>query len=91
MSTAKNDARLDFRLPAELKVTIERAAAQRGQSVGDFAISTLARGALEVIREHDVTELSDRDRDLFIFLLDDADASAKESLHAAANRYKEVT
>ncbi len=59
-----------------------------GQSVSDFAISTLVRAAREVIREHDVTELSDRDRDLFISLLEDADASANETLRAAADHYK---
>ncbi|TDI39849.1 MAG: DUF1778 domain-containing protein [Acidobacteria bacterium] len=88
MSTVKSDARLNFRLPMELKTTIERAAAQLGQSVSDFAVSTLVRAAREVIREHDVTELSDRDRDLFISLLEDADASANETLSAAADRYK---
>lgn len=88
MSTVKSDARLNFRLPVELKATIERAAAQLGQSVSDFAVSTLVRTAREVIREHDVTELSDRDRDLFISLLEDADASANETLRAAADRYK---
>lgn len=41
-----------------------------------------------MIREHDVTELSDRDRDLFISLLEDADASANETLRAAADHYK---
>ena len=43
MSTVKSDARLNFRLPVELKATIERAAAQLGQSVSDFAVSTLVR------------------------------------------------
>ena len=88
MSTVKSDARLNFRLPTELKATIERAAAQLGQSVSDFAVSTLVREAREVIREHDVTELSDRDRDLFISLLEDVDACANETLRGAADRYK---
>jgi uncharacterized protein (DUF1778 family) len=35
-TTARNDARLNFRLPAELKALIEQAAAL-GQSVSDFA------------------------------------------------------
>ncbi len=88
MSIVKNDARLNFRLPEELKATIEKAAAQLGQSVSDFAVSTLVRTAREVIREHDVTELSDRDRDVFVSILDDADATPNEALAAAAERYK---
>lgn len=89
MSTVKNDARLNFRLPEELKATIEKAAARLGQSVSDFAVSTLVRTAREVIREHDVTELSNRDRDVFVAILDDADARPNEALASAAERYKE--
>ena len=88
MSIVKNDARLNFRLPEELKTTIEKAAAQLGQSVSDFAVSTLVRTAREVIREHDVTELSDRDRDVFVSILDDPDARPNEALESAAERYK---
>ena len=88
MSTVKNDARLNFRLPEELKATIEKAAARLGQSVSDFAVSTLVRTAREVIREHDVTELSNRDRDVFVAILDDADARPNEALASAAERYK---
>jgi len=89
MSTVKNDARLNFRLPEELKATIEKAAARLGQSVSDFAVSTLVRTAREVIREHDVTELSNRDRDVFVAILDDADARPNEALASAAERYNE--
>ncbi len=90
MSTAQ-DARLNFRLPADLKTTIEDAAAQLGQSVTDFAVSTLARGAREVIAQHSITRLSDRDRDVFIKALDDADARPNAALAAAARRYKKST
>ena len=82
------NARLNFRLPEELKATIEKAAAQLGQSVSDFAVSTLVRTAREVIRKHDVTELSDRDRDVFVSILDDSDARPNEALASAAERYK---
>ena len=51
-------------------------------------MSTLVREAREVIREHDVTELSERDRDIFVSILDDADAAPNEALSAAAERYK---
>jgi uncharacterized protein (DUF1778 family) len=88
MSTGKNDARLNFRLSEELKATIERAAAQLGQSVSDFAVSTLIREAREVSLKHDVTELSERDRDVFVSILADADATPNEALRKAAERYK---
>ena len=85
----KNDARLNFRLSADLKETIEEAAAHLGQTVSDFAISTLAQTARQVIQEHHVTRLSQRDRNRFVALLDDLDAEPNKALIAAAKRYKE--
>jgi uncharacterized protein (DUF1778 family) len=83
-----NDARLNFRLPTELKQTIEEAAARVGQSVSDFAVSTLVRTARDVIEQGNVTRLSNRDRDIFTSLLDDKDARPNQALLAAAERYK---
>ena len=85
----KEDARLSFRLPAELKETIEEAAAHLGQSVCDFAVSTLVTAARSVLREHQVTRLSRRDRDAFVTVLDDVDAKPNKALRAAAKRYKD--
>ncbi len=81
-----SDARLNFRLPAHLKDTIEQAAAQQGQTVSDFAVSTLARTAKKIVRAAQVTELSNRDRDIFLALLD-SDAKPNKALIAAARRY----
>jgi uncharacterized protein (DUF1778 family) len=85
---ATRRARLNFRLPADLKDVIETAAAHRGQSISEYAVSALVHNACRVIREHDVTVLSNRDRDLFLALLDDADAAPNEALKKAAARYK---
>jgi uncharacterized protein (DUF1778 family) len=82
------DARLNFRLPADLKATIEEAAAQLGQSTTDFAVSTLVQSAREVLDRHGVTRLSGRDREIFAKMLDDADAKPNAALAAAAQRYK---
>jgi uncharacterized protein (DUF1778 family) len=87
-SEAKSDARLNFRLPAELKEVIEEAAASMGQSVSDFAISTLVKTARSVIHERMVTELSNRDRDIFIAMLEDKKARPNKALLEAAKRYK---
>lgn len=59
MTVAKSDARLNFRLTSELKKTIEDAAAQTGQSMSDFAISTLVQASRRILHEHQVTHLSD--------------------------------
>jgi uncharacterized protein (DUF1778 family) len=86
---SEHDARLNFRLSAELKETIEEAAAQLGQTVSDFAVSTLVTTARQVLQEHQVTRLSQRDRDRFMTLLDDAECRPNKALRAAAKRYRE--
>jgi uncharacterized protein (DUF1778 family) len=86
---SEHDARLNFRLSADLKETIEEAAAQLGQTVSDFAISTLVTTARQVLQEHQVTRLSQRDRDHFVALLDDAESRPNKALRAAAKRYKD--
>jgi uncharacterized protein (DUF1778 family) len=88
-SAERNDARLDFRLPSDLKRTIEQAAAQTGQSVSDFAVSVLVQTARDVLQQHNETRLSGRDRDLFVAMLDEADARPNDALVAAAKRYSE--
>jgi uncharacterized protein (DUF1778 family) len=82
------DARLNFRLPSELKEVIEEAAAQLGQSVSDFAIGTLVEHARSVIQQKNATDLTNRDRDRFIDLLDDRDAKPNAALVKAVRRYK---
>ena len=88
MATGARDARLNFRLPADLKEVIEEAAASLGQSVSDFAVSTLVQQARSVIEQQHITTLSNRDRDRFIALLDDAEARPNAALVKAAKRYK---
>ena len=88
MASAGNDARLNFRLPSELKQIIEQAAAHTGQTVSDYAVSILVQNARRVIEEHDRTELTLRDREAFIKLLDDATAKPNRALAAAARKYK---
>ena len=88
MPTADREARLNFRLPADAKRTIEEAAAQMGQTVSDFAISTLVQTARKVLHDQNLTVLSRRDRDLFVALLDDPSAKPNKALRDAAKRYK---
>jgi len=90
-SRIKSAARLNFRLPTEHKSAIEQAAAALGQSVSDFAISTLVQTAQRVIREQDTTVLSNRDRDRFLAALDDSSARPNKALLRAAAKFKRQT
>ena len=82
ISVADGVARINFRLPSDLKDVIERAAIASGQSVTDFAIQTLARTAQEVLERQQVRTLSARDRDIFLALLDN-ESAPNEALRSA--------
>lgn len=88
-NVSDNNPGIDFHLPAELKHVVEQAAALRGQSLDDFAVSTVVENAQRVILQHQVTELSNRDRDIFRALLDDDSSEPTEALMASAESYKE--
>jgi uncharacterized protein (DUF1778 family) len=88
MPTARSDARINFRLSSDLKQTIEDAAAEMGQSVSDFAISTLVHTARQILHDQQATRLSARDRKLFAALLDDERSRPNAALVKAAKRYR---
>jgi uncharacterized protein (DUF1778 family) len=88
MSQAEVTARMNFRLSPEIKKAIEDAAAHCGQSLSDFAVSTLAQAARQILHEQQVTRLSARDHQRFLALLDDENAAPNKALVAAAKRYK---
>lgn len=81
-------ARLNFRLRPDLKLLIERAASMKGQSLTEYAVSRLVETARRDVRDHEVTVLSDRDRELFLALLA-SDDEPNEAMRRAAARYKE--
>lgn len=87
-TTVRNQARLNVRLPGELKRTIEEAAAVLGQTVSEFTVSAAVREARHVILDARVTQLSNRDRDAFLSSLDAADSKPNDALEKAARRYK---
>ncbi len=88
MPATKSDARLNFRLTSELKKTIEEAAAQSGQSISDFAVSTLVQVSRRILHEQQITRLTERDRQLFVEMLDDQSSKPNAALIKAAKRYK---
>ena len=87
-TTPLPDARLNIRLAPDLKKTIEESAAICGQSLTDFATATLVERARELLNQAQVTELSNRDRDLFLDAID-GEAEPNGALKAAADRYRQ--
>jgi uncharacterized protein (DUF1778 family) len=63
-------ARLDFRIRPENKELIEQAADLLGMTVTEFADTRLVQIARQVIAEHNITRLTNRDRDVFLAMLE---------------------
>lgn len=82
-------ARLNFRLPTEAKEKIERAAIAEGLTITDFAVHALVNVADEVLERHHTRKLTDRDRDIFLALLD-ADDEPNEALRSAFEAHHEL-
>ena len=80
-------SRLNFRLPIELKEKIERAAVVSGVTVTDFAISALVNSADNVLEKHQNRILSDRDRDIFLAMIENP-PEPNEALKKAVQEYK---
>ena len=83
------DARINVRLRSDIKERIERAAVISGKSLTDFAITTLAKTAEEVLEKHQETALSDRDRDIFLKMLSE-NAIPNAKLRRAAKTHKRL-
>lgn len=82
MATAqRNDVRLELHLQSDIKQIIEQAAHMSGQSVSEFAVSTLLQSATGILEKQQATQLSDRD-------LLDLDEPPNNALRQAAERYK---
>lgn len=75
-------ARLNIRLPLHLKERIEQAAMVSGVSVTDFTIMNLSESADEILERHSFHKLSNRDRDIFLAMLE-ADEQPSEELSKA--------
>jgi uncharacterized protein (DUF1778 family) len=85
----REDARLNFRLRHDLKDRIEKAAAVKGKSITEFAVAALADVAEEVLEQHQTMQLSDRDRDRFLALLD-APPPPNPALKRAAKTHRRL-
>lgn len=84
----KANDRIYARLNSKLKQHIQHAADLKGLDLTSYVVSTLVADADKTIQEHEVMELSQRDREAFAKAIIDPPAPS-EHLLAAAKRYKE--
>lgn len=83
-------ASLNVRIPSHIKERIEQAAVVSGLTITDYAISVLSESADEDLERHNTRILSDRDRDLFLQMIDNPPEPNK-ALRQAAERYNELS
>ena len=57
--------RLGFRVDAETKKMVERAAALEGRSMTDYCLTVIVESTRETIAKHEMLVLSERDRAAF--------------------------
>jgi uncharacterized protein (DUF1778 family) len=80
---------MGFRVDAETKRMVERAAALERRSLTEFCLTALAAATRETISRHETIVLSQRDRDVFFDALvapPRPNARLKRAFRAAAER-----
>ncbi len=85
--TQREQVPLALYLSEDHQRRVEQAAAMMGQTLDSFAATELVRRADEILEGQEIRRLSNRDRDIFLALLD-ADEEPNEALKAAAADYK---
>jgi len=83
MAATPTEERLNVRLPADAKELIATAAAYSGLTLSGFVVATLTTHATTVIRERKALELSSRDHERFMAIIDNPDREPNEALKAA--------
>jgi uncharacterized protein (DUF1778 family) len=84
---ARRKERIEARLQPEKKARIQRAADLEGVSLSDFVVSKAYAAAEEVIRAHEVLELTERDSVRFVEALLNP-PEPNEHLRAAFDHYR---
>ncbi|NET38105.1 MAG: DUF1778 domain-containing protein [Cyanothece sp. SIO1E1] len=87
-STKAKESRIEIRVSQEDKKLLEQAASLQGLSLSQYMLSTALDIAKEKIATHEKMVLSNRDRDLFIALIDNPPAPCK-ALKSAVHRYNQ--
>ncbi|NJM70652.1 MAG: DUF1778 domain-containing protein [Scytonema sp. RU_4_4] len=85
----RKNARLEARVTEEQKQLMERAAYLRGQNLTEFMVAVLAETAIQIIKDHEFLELTERDRVTFAEALLNPPAPSEQA-YADAQWYKQI-
>lgn len=81
--------RIEARVTAEQKAIIQRAAELQGRTITDFIVSVLHDTAERTIREYEIINLTNRERELFVDAMLNS-PKANEKFLAHAKFYKQT-
>ncbi len=86
----RKDERVAVRLPANVKLTLERAAEMTGRSLSDFVVGSALSAAQRTLAENERMRLAEQDRVVFMAALSNP-PKPNDALKAAAARYRQLT
>ena len=84
------DDRLGFRLDEQTKGLIERAAQLERRKVSDYCLTAIAEAARRTIAEHEMLNLSERDRAAFFDAMIEPPAPSERLARAFADHSRRV-
>ena len=90
MSTLNQTERIEMRVPASNKSSLQRAAVLRGQSLTDFVLQAALESAIQTIQKHEIIGLSQTASSTFYELLQNPpkpNSALKKAASAHAKRY----
>lgn len=87
LEASAEDTRIDLRVTQEEKELLERAASLKGISLSAYTLSHLLPVAKQDIATHERLVLSNRDRDLFLSVMENP-PELKGKLKAAIDEYR---
>jgi uncharacterized protein (DUF1778 family) len=90
MPATTRTERIDLRITSELKRLVEQAATLCGVTTSSFITETVLKRSREVIQEAETIRLSNRDRDIFLALLNDETTQPNAAMLRAAERHKQM-
>jgi uncharacterized protein (DUF1778 family) len=82
------DSRIDLRVTQEQKELLERAAALKGVSLSAYTLFYVLPAAKQEVDSHERLVLSNRDRDLFMSVMENP-PELKGKLKSAISKYRE--
>jgi uncharacterized protein (DUF1778 family) len=89
MAKLARNERIDLRVSSELKRLVEQAATLSGLTTSSFIANIVLAKSREVIQEAETIRLSERDRDIFLALLNDEKTQPNAAMARAAERHKQ--